>query len=888
MWDLVPKNALAVYETEQPIKIWNSLLELPVWKNLSSIPIINDVNEDLVHLDSITGSSGSLEKLFRDRPILISFHKISNTDFGLIFYFTLNSGDKRKILSSILEYYKNQQEYRFDVRKYEDFSINEISNDEGEIEFTFIEYKGHFIGSFTSFLIDDVIRNITTGFLANFKSISSEIFNTQPIEMDEGNLYLNVAKIPDLIRNFSIDDNRKDYDDYLKWLTGSTYYDIAFENNRIFFNGATKIPENSNEYFLSTFYNQSPQNVEAIYYLPNRTATYISYTFEDFTNWRKSVDIFWEKNFPQALERKTKLLKEYDIYEKDFYGWIGNEIGLATLQSIDIEHPDKLLIIKSKDYSESVNAFDDLIMVANDLHSDTLLYEDYSGKRIKKIAIDEFPASLLGKEFEGFESSYYTDLGSYIVLGNSFEVIKHLLSEIEEENTWGKSLKFNQYFDNVQKRANVNYFINFSNSWNAFFAALNEEWKPFFKNFDRQFKHFELFSFQFSNINNNFYTSAAIQHRSETSVITTPSEFFRDQLVVTDYPIITKPFIFRSHLDRSLEVMFQDSGGQLYFISNNGQVSWKKQVSEQIKSDIFQVDYYKNGKLQYLFATDSNIYIYDRLGNILNGFPVSLAHPVDLNYLNRIDYDNSRSYRFLFCDTSGDIYLTDKTGKELEGWMPNPSGGKNLVPPFHIRVGGRDCLISIREDGIINMYTRRSDTYSNFPVNLNSQLSESIFLQRGADFDRSRIHLINDIGEVIKVNLNGDLVEKLQLFKPDPESRFKIVPDALNNTYVISRLDYNNVSILDQQGGTIFESELLYTDDLEVQFYNFSAGNEVYVFVDKQQGFTYLYDGNGELINMQPVESGFKIGLLYSEANNKYNMYSCYGNQFSVLSFYKK
>jgi hypothetical protein len=94
--------------------------------------------------------------------------------------------------------------------------------------------------------------------------------------------------------------------------------------------------------------------------------------------------------------------------------------------------------------------------------------------------------------------------------------------------------------------------------------------------------------------------------------------------------------------------------------------------------------------------------------------------------------------------------------------------------------------------------------------------------------------------------------------------------------------------MLDQKGETIFERELLYTDDLEVQFYNFSAGNEVYVFVDAQQGFTYLYDGSGELINMQPVESGFRIGLLYSEANNKYKMYSCYGNQFSVLSFYKK
>jgi hypothetical protein len=197
-------------------------------------------------------------------------------------------------------------------------------------------------------------------------------------------------------------------------------------------------------------------------------------------------------------------------------------------------------------------------------------------------------------------------------------------------------------------------------------------------------------------------------------------------------------------------------------------------------------------------------------------------------------------------------------------------------------------MISIREDGMINMYTRRSEMYDRFPVNLNSKLSESIFMQRGSNFDRSRIHLINDLGEVFKVSLNGNLFEKLQLFKPDPESRFKIVPDALNNTYVISRLDYNNVSILDQKGETIFEKELLYTDDLEVQFYNFSAGNEVYVFVDSQQGFTYLFDGNGDLINMQPVESGFRIGLLYSEVNNKYMMYSCYGNQFSVLSFYKK
>jgi hypothetical protein len=888
IWDLVPKNTIAVYEAEQPIKIWNSFLELTLWKNMSSIPGINEVNENLVLLDSITGSAGNLERLFRDREILISIHKISNTEFGLTVYVSLNTGEKRNIMKNIIGYFNEVQNLNHETRIYEDFVINELSDTDRENNFTFIEYKNYFIGSFIPFLIDDVIRNISGNFESNFKSISSGIFNSQPIEMDQGNLYVNLTRIPDLVRNFTIDKKSRDYNDYLECFSGATYYDISFENNRIFFNGSTKIPDGQNEFFLSTFYNQSPQDIEAIYYLPNRTATYVSYTYDDFNTWRKSADVFWENNFPDVLNRKIELLKKYDILEKDFYSWIGNEIGLATLKSIDLDHPDKLLVIRSMDYSESVRVLDDLIMNVNHLISDTLLYEDYSGKRIKQIAVPELPAKLLGDEFLGFEDSYYTDLGNYIVIGNSFEVIKHLLSEIEEENTWGKSLKFMQYFDNVQKRANVNYFINFGNAWDLFIGSLNEDWKTYFKKFDRQFKHFEIVSFQFSNINNNFYTSAAIQHRQETSVIVTPSEFFKDQLVVTDYPIFTKPYIFRSHIDRSLEVMFQDAGHQLYLISSTGKVRWKKQVGEPIKTDIFQVDFYKNGKLQYLFSSDSSLYIYDRNGNLLRDFPVQLYHPIKLDHFNVIDYDNSRNYRYLMCDASGDIYLTDKNGNELEGWMPRETGGKCITPPFHMRIGGRDCMLAIRKDGIIQMFNRRSARYKGFPLDINSELSNSVFVQRGADFDRSLIHLVNENGEVFKINLNGNIIEKSQLYRPETESKFKIIPDALNNTYVICRQDFNKVSILDQKGDPIFERELLFTQDLEVQFYNFSTGNEIYIFTDPQQGFTYIFDGNGNMVNMQPVESGFKVGLIYSEVTNKYNLYSCYGNQFSVISFYKK
>lgn len=888
IWDLVPGNTLAVYEAEQPIKVWNDFLGLPVWKNLSSIPEINSLNENLIHLDSITGSEGNLERLFSDREILISFHKVSNTEFGTIFYINLNTAEKSKILNTIITYFDQVEQFNHDTRNFEDIVIHELISRDGRHDFTFIEYKNYFVGSFTPLLIDDVIRNISDSFQVNFKTLSYDIFRAQPIELDAGNLYISVARIPELIGNFVIRDNSKDHSDYLKWFSGATYYDISFEGNRIFLNGSSRIPVSQNEYFLSTFYDQSPQDVEAIYYLPNRTATYISYTYDDFISWRRSVDVFWERNFPGLLKRKMEFLREYDMYEEDFYRWIGNEVGLATLQSIDLDHPDKLFIIKSNDYSESSAMLNELIMIVNEKNSDTTLYEDYSGKRIQQIAIPELPATLMGDEFLGFENSYFTDLGSYIVIGNSFEVVKHLLNEIDEENTWGKSLKFMQYFENVQKRANVNYFINFSNAWNSFFGSLNDEWATFFKDFDYQFKHFEILSFQFSNINNNFYTSAAIQHRPETSIITTPSEFFKEQLVVTDYPIVTKPYIFRSHLDRSLEVMVVDEANNVYFIGSDGKLLWKRKIGESIKSDIFQVDYYKNGKYQYLFASDSSLYMIDRNGNSLREFPVKMKHPLDLAQMNLIDYDNSRNYRYMLCDSKGIVYLTDKNGNELEAWDPKDIGGPCLEAPFHIRIGGRDCMLAIRKDGLVNMMNRRSETYSGFPLNVNSELSSAVFIQRGADFNRTLMHLVNDAGEVIKLNLNADVVDRQQLYRPDRESKFQIVPDALSNTYVVSRQDYNRVSVLAQSGETIFERELLFTGDLEVQFYNFSAGNEIYIFTDPQQDFTYLFDGNGELINMQPVESGFKVGLIYSEVSNKYNLYSCYGNQFSVISFYRK
>ncbi len=888
IWDLIPKNTLLVYETAEPVKVWNDFLTLPFWENMSSIPNIGKLNEYIIHLDSTAGPAGELNQLFSNSKLLFSLHKVSNTGLDIIIYLPLNSVQKRKIINGILLSYYDQEEITLAARIFEDFEIHEVHSENNKILFSFIEYKGYFIGSFTSFLIDDVIRNISNDFEGNFRMSVAGIFENKPIETDEGNIYINMGRLPELIRTFS-DPLHKVSDQLgLQWISEASYYDLSFEGNRIFLNGSASLPPDDNQYFLETFQGQQPQPVNMINYLPGFTASFFTYTCSDFITWRKDVDEYWQSHFPALMDRKKILLQTYEILERDFYQWIGNEIGLASLRSIDISAPDQLLFIRTGQPREGLQMLDELTLLANHKNGDTLLYEAYADRTIKMLNIPEFPSKIFGEAFHGFEASYYTAVDDYVVLGNSFDVIKVMLNDIEDGNTWGKSLKFIQFFDNIQKNANITYCINFTNAWNGFLQGLNDTWKAYFREYDHQFKHFELISFQFSNINNHFYTSAAIEHRARTAIIETPTRFLKEQVVVTDNPIVTKPFVVRSHLDRSLEVALQDSANYLYLIAQDGQILWKDSIGERIIGDIRQIDFYRNGKLQYFFATRSAMHIIDRNGNYVTGYPVYFKDAVNVEWVNVIDYDNSRKYRFLIAGTEGRMYLYDKYGELLEGWDPVDMQGGFTSTPFHLRVGGRDAMINVQSSGRINMLTRRGDFYPGFPLNFETGISGAVFIQRGSGFNNTLMHVMKDNGELIKLNLKGEIISKKQLYRPGSESYFEIIPDVLKNTYIIGQQNFNSISILLPDGDILFEKELLFSGRLKIQYYNFSTGNEIYAFTDDQQGFTYMYNSKGDLINSQPVESSHEISLIFSEVNNNYKLYSSYGNQFSISTFFRR
>ena len=84
--------------------------------------------------------------------------------------------------------------------------------------------------------------------------------------------------------------------------------------------------------------------------------------------------------------------------------------------------------------------------------------------------------------------------------------------------------------------------------------------------------------------------------------------------------------------------MIQDQKNQLYLLSNAGIILWKQMLDGPLKSEVFQVDCYKNGKMQYLLSTRHKIYLLDRNGNPVEKYPVELRSPATAG-ISVFDYD---------------------------------------------------------------------------------------------------------------------------------------------------------------------------------------------------------------------------------------------------------
>ena len=413
--------------------------------------------------------------------------------------------------------------------------------------------------------------------------------------------------------------------------------------------------------------------------------------------------------------------------------------------------------------------------------------------------IDDFPETLLGEIASGFENTYYLQHRNYLVFANNLLQLKNFTLSIENEDTWGKSFKVKKLLDQANKSANLSLFINTPRSWERTISQLKPNWKNLAKTFQFQLRNLEFISLQFSAVDNKYYTNFTI-HQPYAPSGTIPEKINTLESITLADDIITKPYLITNHNTREREIMVQDSSYQLYQLGQDFNQIWNQPIGERIVSDITQIDFYKNGKLQVAFATKSGIHIIDRTGNYIPGFPKELPGKHEIAHFSIIDYDNSKNYRFGIADTKGNVYLTDKEVKPLKPWNPLKFDSPLINAPQHFRVGRRDVILAVQQNGKVNLLSRRGEEMERFPINLDTDITSEVYVKETNDLTSTSLHLVTKTGELMELSFAGHLINREQLYKPAADSRFKIIRDVAKEAFIIRRITDQKHEILDEKG----------------------------------------------------------------------------------------
>lgn len=848
--ELVPKSAVGIYKANGCVLCADSIGSRS-FKLLLSNTFANRKNQDSSVLTIVL----ELAK----KELLISLHKTSSSHFDFIHYFDLKTSED---VWSKLKAREELKGYKFSERVLSGKRIRELTKGSTTVGWVAIDEYG--VLSMTPVLLEDVIRdfegNEKYSLVNDFKNGSA--FNS---EGEVGDLHFNVNEF---LAGLSIFWEVKKEP---VRLGKSTLLDMKYEGNTLLLTGTTKLDTADHESILSFFQEQSPTPFELRSYVSNDAQYVLSLGISDGVALGERLQCFNLKENNDSLKLKH-FLSEQKI--NSLYKSIGNEIVSFAVET-PASKSAAVVLIHTKNATVWKN---ELASLAEKTKTDSVFNELYSTYTIGRIGASGLVGSLFPTLVNDFSTVYYTQIDDLFLLAEELSTLKLALEHIDLENTWGKSIEKNRLLDETLLESSVSFYIDPSKLDRVLHSGLNKEWKQFYTQNKKLIKSIGLSAVQFSHLNNSFYTHISISF-SESAKSMPVSANEKDRLINVSNTIISRPFVVKNYVDRNFETLIQDSELNLYLISSEGKIVWQQKLDGKIEGDIEQIDFFKNGKLQYAIVTEKSFYILDRLGNTVAPFPIPL--PFTTDYFRIVDYDHSKNYRFLLADKSGVLRMLSTTGDFLEGWESLNLGNRLEAEPRHHRVAGKDIITVLQKNGLFSLYNRRGEVQKNFPIDLNGRAANDYFLKTESKDEHPHFVFVLADGFRLKLDTKANEISRETLVKPTLDSHFRLVKEEKEKAYVIVRQDNRELAILNDDLEVVVTNEFIGHNNCIVDYYDLGSDNIFYTVTDTEQDLAYVYNGDGKLLNTQPFECQ---GIALSWQRNSLQAAITYGSTLQLIT----
>lgn len=779
--------------------------------------------------------------------------------------------DNRDVLSrnEIVAFLKEVfQGAREQVRKYGDYRIYSL-NTGGETLYYAVE-EGMILLSGSELYVEDALKQFEQDAEGKKTNVHYENINKYFSAGAGMNLFLNTACFSDLLPMFIQTEKMfpdMDVAQCFKW--GALDGDISAEG--VTFNGFMHYG-GMNASYMKTLEEQRPKESSIENIIPVYPQSLLLLNLSDLKQYLAALDNYRYDSGKIEKIRKRKqecarlLGKNAEAELKEL---LQGEFALVSMSFNESSGETEGAVVaglKSGGLCRSwiENAVGVNARVSN-VHPDSYR-RVYKADRDQSYVYYKFPAADLaalywGYIFGGIRTNYALIVDNYLVLASSEKVIadfvkNHVHRTYIKDADWFKQVKAK-----MSAKYNLAYFAELPRTLPYYKFAASPDLKKYIDSKEETLSAFSTLGMQWSNEGDILYSTVFLS-TDEVQTAQRPHVLWQTKL---ESGVSMKPVPVTNHNTKERELFVQDDAHTVYLLNNSGRILWKQKIDGAINSEIYQVDALKNGKLQYLFSTSSRIYLIDRNGNSVAGFPQTLKASCEQG-ITVFDYDNNRTYRIFAPCADQKVYLYDMKGALVEGWNSSKSDKRIVSPVKHFRVEGKDYIVYA---DCYRLYILDRKGHERVRVSTVFDLPDSTPLYLTRKEGKAGIAFANAKGTVNFVDFGGNVQ---QIKSGEYESGFQMNAADVNND---GRDEFiftsgGNLSVYNQQGKKIYEKEL---DARNLDFpyvYRFSNGDVRIGLVDRVQRNMYMLSLKNGLSKGFPIGGDSPFSIIFAESGDFY------------------
>lgn len=605
-----------------------------------------------------------------------------------------------------------------------------------------------------------------------------------------------------------------------KSFSSSMMIDATITANELNLNGITKTSKSKLE-LLDVFEKTLPQENSISAITPNISKGFLSFTFNDYDILKSNIETYTNTKIDSTLNDfwLHSIVEVGEIYLKNSTVIIAKSLDAVTTKDGLLEHQDVISTYRETD-----------IISVND---------------------PKYFSKIFGPLLSDLDVNVYANIEDYFVFATSENDLQTIISSYQNGTTLNKNPTLISGLSNISDESSLLIVAN-SNKLEQVAAKL----------FKVNTNQIDLSSYKFSTIQfvqdeGFMHVNMNINKNKSRAVSNTISEEFN---VILNADILTNPKFVINHRNQQKDIVVQDINNDLYLISNQGKVLWKKRLNGNILGEIKQIDIYKNGRLQLAFATPKRVYVVDRNGNDVGPFPLKFQDDIT-QPLSVFDYDNKKNYRLLVTQNNA-LLMYNSAGKSVNGFRYQKSS-EIKTQPKHFRINSKDFIV-FAAGNTMKILNRQGKTRINVKESIDFS-NNDIYLYKNQFTTSSRN------GELVQVNTNGSVSN--QSLNLDNNHTIAATSKTL------STLSENNLTIKQHKFELDFGN---YTNPII-----FYINDKIYVSVtDLQAKKIYLFDSLAKLQNNFPVYGNSSIDLNNIDKDNNLEFVTI-GDNNSIILYQK-